>query len=276
MNIGIIGTGNMGSILLESLVESEAISPDQLLITNRTIAKAKRFQDKYPEIQVTDTAVKVAQNTDLVFICVKPLDIHPLLEKINSTLTEKQCIISITSPISVSELESMVNCSVARVIPSITNRAFSGTSLLTFGEKCSEAHQETIESLMNNISTPVKIEQNVTRIASDITSCAPAFFTYLVRRFIESAVEETEISEEQATLLASKMLVGLGNLIEKDIFTLPTLQEKVCVKGGITGEGIKVLEKEVGQMFNQLIQATHNKYYHDREKVEEQFGTYHK
>lgn len=274
MKIGIIGTGNMGSILLESFLVSEAVKPSQLYITNRTIEKAERFQKTYPTIQVTANAREVVDQADYIFICVKPLEIYPLLQEINNHLSKDQCIISITSPISVEELESVVDCSVARVIPSINNRALSGTSLLTFGNQISDSQQQTIKSLMEKISTPVEIEENITRIASDITSCAPAFFTYLVRRFINAAVEETEITEEEATLLASKMIVGMGNLIEKEIFTLPTLQEKVCVKGGVTGEGIKVLEQEVGDLFHNLIKSTHAKYYEDRDKVGQQFESY--
>jgi competence protein ComER len=61
-------------------------------------------------------------------------------------------------------------------------------------------------------------------------------------------------------------------LLETNLYTLPTLQEKVCVKGGVTGEGIKVLEEHVGEMFNKVFQQTHAKYDEDLEKVGYQFN----
>ena len=67
------------------------------------------------------------------------------------------------------------------------------------------------------------------------------------------------------------MLIGMGDLLKKGIYTLPTLQEKVCVKGGITGEGIKVLEAQTGDMFNQLFEATQEKFAEDLEEIEKQF-----
>ena len=67
--------------------------------------------------------------------------------------------------------------------------------------------------------------------------------------FIQAAVHETKIDVRNATILASEMLIGLGELLRKGYYTLPTLQEKVCVKGGITGEGINVLENELGEYF---------------------------
>jgi competence protein ComER len=271
MNIGMIGTGNMGSILIGAFIDSMAVPPSQLTITNRTISKSHKIKDRYPNIQVATSATEVAQAADVIFICVKPLEIYPLLQELKPTLSSDKCIVSITSPISVQQLESVVAAQVARIIPSITNRALAGVSLMTFGESCSESTRHYLETLFNHISTTVYIEDNITRVASDIVSCGPAFFSYLLRRFINAAVKETEISEEQAITLASGMIMGMGKLLEKEIFTLQSLQEKVCVKGGVTGEGIKVLEAELGEVFEHLYHSTHEKYYEDIELIGEQF-----
>ncbi|QOY36213.1 late competence protein ComER [Anaerobacillus isosaccharinicus] len=273
MKIGIIGTGSMGSILIESFIESTAVTPSQLIITNRTIEKAYAFKEKFPDLQVVESSKDVARAADILFICVKPLQFQSLLKELNSVLTKEQLLISITSPISISQLESAVSCKTARIIPSITNRALAGTSLVTLGTTCNADDYETLNSLLRHISTPVIIEENITRVASDIASCGPAFFSYLVQGFIEAAVRQTEITKEEATQLASEMMIGFGKLLEKEIFTLPTLQERVSVPGGVTGEGIKVLREELGDMFDLLFQQTHAKYDEDLEKVKDQFNS---
>jgi competence protein ComER len=186
-------------------------------------------------------------------------------------LTKEKCVVSITSPINVEQLESVFPCSVARAIPSITNRALSGVSLLTFGQHCDEEWKTTLINLLNHISTPLEIDERITRVSSDIVSCGPAFFSYLTQRFIQAAVIETDIDESDATILASEMLIGLGELLRKGHYTLPTLQEKVCVKGGITGKGIEVLEKELGNVFEHLFQATHLKFEDDLANTKKQF-----
>lgn len=273
VKIGIIGTGSMGSILIESFIESTAVTPSQLIITNRTIEKAYAFKEKFPDLQVVESSKDVARAADILFICVKPLQFQSLLKELNSVLTKEQLLISITSPISISQLESAVSCKTARIIPSITNRALAGTSLVTLGTTCNADDYETLNSLLRHISTPVIIEENITRVASDIASCGPAFFSYLVQGFIEAAVRQTEITKEEATQLASEMMIGFGKLLEKEIFTLPTLQERVSVPGGVTGEGIKVLREELGDMFDLLFQQTHAKYDEDLEKVKDQFNS---
>lgn len=271
MKIGIIGTGNMGTVLIQGFIESETVTASQLIITNRTKQKAQYLQTIYKDIHVVDHAIEVAEKSDIIFVCVKPLDIHTLLENLSAHLSQEKLLVSITSPVNVEELESLVECRVGRAIPSITNRASAGISLITLGSSCNHSDQESLLQLMEGISTPYHIENDIVRAASDIVSCGPAFFSYLTDRFINAAVNQTDITDEQATAFATEMLIGLGKLLEKDIYTLPELKEKVHVKGGVTGEGLSVLESEVGDMFERLYYKTHQKYAKDREKVKKQF-----
>ncbi|WP_026584563.1 late competence protein ComER [Bacillus sp. J33] len=271
MKIGIIGTGNMGRILTEAFLDGEAVSPSSITITNRTIAKAMEIKETYNGVVVAEDARETARHSSLIFVCVKPHDVYNVIQDILPFLSKDKCVVSITSPISVNQLESVLPCSAARAIPSITNRALSGVSLLSFGERCHEQWKNRLQKLFESISTPVSIEENITRVSSDIVSCGPAFFSYLTQRFINAAVSETEIDQETATKLAAEMLIGLGDLLKKGFYTLPTLQEKVCVKGGITGEGIKVLESELGQVFEHLFQATHSKFDEDLVEVKKQY-----
>ncbi|WP_409301798.1 late competence protein ComER [Peribacillus sp. SCS-155] len=273
MRMGVIGTGNMGVILTEALIEAGTFAPSNVTVTNRTLAKAFNLQKWHPGMQVADCTEKLVKASDILFICVKPAEFHSVVEDMVHHIIPSQCVVSITSPISVKQLEHILPCSCARFIPSITNRALSGISLLTFGEGCAPHWKQHITGFASSISNPVEINNEITRVASDIVSCGPAFFSFIARAFIDGACHATVIDEKTATILTEKMLIGLGDLLRKEIFTLPALQEKVCVKGGITGEGIKVLEAGLGDVFYQLFLATQEKFAEDLEKIEGQFGT---
>lgn len=274
MKVGIIGTGNMGTILTQSIIEGRAVPPSDVTVTNRTLRKAYQLQSGYHDIHVAENAEEVVQRSELIFVCIKPLDIHPLLMRITDHLNKEKILASITSPITVEQIESVVDCPVARIIPSITNRALSGTTLITFGNTCQNNVQGKLLNFVKNFSKPVEIEENVTRAASDLCSCGPAFVSYLLERMIQAAVSETKISEEQATILTSEMVVGFGRLLEKDIYTFDSLRKKVNVKGGVTGEGLSVLENEIGDVFEKLFRRTHRKFNNDHEHVDKQFEAY--
>ncbi|WP_138415674.1 late competence protein ComER [Aquibacillus sediminis] len=267
MKWGVIGTGNMGQVLIDAWLSSNVIEQDQLYITNRTIDKAYTIQQQYPNLHVCETAEQLVSQVDIIYICVKPLEIYPLLTKLRDQLSKDQCIVSITSPFSVERLESVVPCQVARMIPSITNRALAGITLVSFGEQITKEMKGYLLQSSRLYSTPEIIDNNVTRMASDMVSCGPAFFGYLAQHYIDTACKETDIDQELATQLTEKMFIGFGKLLEDGHYTLPELIDKVCVKGGVTGEGIKAMEVELGELFPHLIHATHTKYFEDITKI---------
>ncbi len=48
MRVGFIGTGSMGSMLIETFIRSGAVNPENVVATNRTIAKAELLAANYP------------------------------------------------------------------------------------------------------------------------------------------------------------------------------------------------------------------------------------
>ncbi len=271
MKVGVIGTGNMGSILIEAFLDSGTLQEEELSIFNRTETKALALQERYPGMEVASSPSEIAVNCELLFICVKPLEMFTLFGQLKEHLSTTQCAVSITSPVSVEQMESILPCRIARFIPSITNKVLSGVSLLTFGRSCDEEWRNILTSMAAAISEPIEIDNSFTRVSSDIVSCGPAFFSYLAREFIHAASGTTGLDEKTATVLTEKMLIGLGDLLKSGEYTLPTLQEKVCVKGGITGEGIAAMESIAPDMFTGLFEATHRKFKKEIGSIEKQF-----
>lgn len=267
MNWGVIGTGNMGQVIVTALLESEVVNQSALYVTNRTLAKAELLQKEYPKIHVVGEIKEIANHCQVIFLCVKPKDIVTVLPILGELLTKDQLLISITSAFSVEELEQHVPCEVMRFIPSITNFSLAGVSLLTFGERVPESKRVWVEQWAGSFSKPVQIEEEKVRIASDLVSCGPAFFAFLAEQYIKDADALTALSYQEATTLLQEMFIGFGKLLEKGHFSLEELIEKVCVKGGITGEGIASIEKHGSHLFEHLIHATHDKFDHEKKTL---------
>lgn len=272
MAIGFIGTGSMGSMLVESLIDAQAVEQNDIVVINRSVAKSEALKNIFPKVTIAFTLEELVKKCTWLFICVKPKDMPNLFKELAPLVDTDQLAISITSPVSIADLDSALPCKSCRAIPSILNRAHSGSMLLSFGEKCSPKDRESLTQLISSISKPIHIEEQITRVSSDIVSCGPAFFSYLAQRFIEGAVSQTAITEEEATELTTSMLIGLGKLLEQEHYTLPTLQKRVCVPGGITGVGIEVLEQMVGSGFNELFKQTQKKYLDEKEKLTVEFS----
>ncbi|MFD1018826.1 late competence protein ComER [Thalassobacillus hwangdonensis] len=266
MNWGIIGIGNMGTILIESLIESGALDQKAITITNRTIGKALAIQEKYKGIHVEEDAVEVARKATVLFICTKPKDMKHVFEQIEPALTKDHCVISITSPLAIDYLEEHLPCQVGRIVPSITNRAFVGVSLCSFSSNMKPEMKALLMQTFKFISKPIETDENVIRVSSDIVSCGPAFLSFLMEKMMEASTEVTDLDKARATALTTEMLKGYGELLSKNHYTLQTLREKVSVKGGVTGEGLKVLEANIGDLFHKLFEATQQKHLKDKEE----------
>ncbi|RYL91557.1 late competence protein ComER [Sporolactobacillus sp. THM7-4] len=268
MKIGVIGTGTMGSLIIEALIKSKSVKPSHIWMTNRTEEKARNLANAYPGLTVCPTPHEVIKHAAIVFLCIKPLQFFPLLQSVQNTWRPDQLAVSITSPITLTQLEKMISCSVTRVVPSIVNQALAGSTLVTFGTSMNDRQKTKIWTLLENFSHPVEISEKNIRVASDLSSCGPAFLSFLLEKMIEGAVRSTPISEDDATELVTQMVIGFGKLLEDQTFTLTELREKVTVKGGVTGVGLNVLKTGYGGVFEHLFEETRKKFIEDHQAVD--------
>lgn len=271
MKVGFIGTGSMGSLLIDAFLSSGALEPCDVLAGNRSQDRLLQLQDRHPGLSIGSNR-EIATLSDILFICVKPLEFKTLTEEISPYLRSEQIVVSITSPVMLYHLESALPSKIAKVIPSITHSVKSGTSLCIFGSRLNKKDRILLLQLLSFIGVPLEIQETHTRIASDFSSCGPAFISYFIERWIEAAVEATGIEEALLTRLAGEMLLGTGKLLTEGDFTPQELQERVAVRGGITAEALNHLRISLEGVFERLITTTHEKYNEDVDKLDIMFG----
>ncbi|RKN79036.1 late competence protein ComER [Paenibacillus ginsengarvi] len=273
MKIGFIGTGSMGTVLIESFIRSGALQPSSVIASNRSKHKADLLAAKYPGLLAVDSNRQVAATCGTIFICVRPLVFKQVVDEIKPYVTPDTTVISITSPVLLRHLESSLPCKVAKVIPSITNGVLSGAALCIYGERMSEEDRGSLEWLVGMIGKPVRVSEQHTRVTSDISSCGPAFLAYFVQKLVDAAVHVAGLPQEEATRLASEMVLGTGKLLTAGGYTPESLRQRVAVPGGIIEAGLELMERELDTTFIRLLEATHAKYDEDVEKVDQQFGS---
>ncbi|WP_239617458.1 late competence protein ComER [Cohnella mopanensis] len=268
MKIGFIGAGSMGSLLVGAFVRAGAMRPDDIVISSRTSSKLYSLANQYPGLQVATTNKDAAADADYLFLCVKPLDFRSVLDEITSVLTPDQIVISITSPVRISSLEELIPCKVAKIIPSVVNAVGSGASLVMWGSRLTDEDRSALWHLFAAISQPISISEEEVRVASDISSCGPAFLACLLEQFIDAAVISAGMQRETATELASEMMLGTARLMLEQSCSPSELQAKVSVPGGITAAALDVLRKSTRGAFLQVLYTTHEKFAEDLDRVD--------
>lgn len=272
MKVGFIGIGSMGSLLIDAFINAGALTPSQIMASSRTFAKAEKLAHRHPGLNLCLRNSDTAANSDIVFICVKPLEFKCVLDEIRYAVSSEQIVVSITSPLLIERLENELPCKVSKIIPSITNLVGSGASLCIHGSRINEAERCMLEQLMSAISRPLRVPEAFTRISSDFASCGPAFLAYFLEQWIHAGAELTGMDRRQLGELASEMLLGTGKLLTEGGFTPAELQARVAVPGGITAEALNLLDMSLHNVFHELIRATHGKYEEDVRRADALFS----
>ncbi|MBY9079498.1 late competence protein ComER [Paenibacillus sp. HN-1] len=272
MKVGFIGTGSMGGLLIDAFLSSGGLLAGDVIASNRSRQKLDRLAQLHPGITLAGNNRETAAGSDILFLCVKPLEFKALTDEISDCLGSEQIVVSITSPVQIHHLERVLPSKIAKIVPSITHSVFSGTSLCVLGSRLDDHDRELLLGLMSHIGNPVGISESHTRISSDFSSCGPAFLSLFLERWIEAAAAATGIDRSLAGVLAAEMLLGTGRLLTEGGFTPGELQERVAVPGGITAEALSLLGCSLDGVFERLIDTTHRKYDEDLAKLDALFG----
>lgn len=273
MKYGFIGAGNMGGLLLGAWLEAGAFAATDAIVSTRTASKAEALARRFPGLSVASSNAETAGRSDILFLCVKPMDFRQVLEDIAPVLGSEQIVVSITSPVSLHRLEQELPARVAKIIPSVVNASRRGVTLLMFGSRLTAEDRAHLTGLCAAISRPVEIEEAFVRAASDLSSCGPAFFAFLLERFIDAAVATAGMDRELAGRLACETLAGTAALLESGRCDLKGLQARVSVPGGITAAALEELRRRFGDAFERVLQTTHRKFAEDVKRVEQSFSS---
>src|SRR5690625_445245 len=97
VSIGFIGTGSMGNILISSFIRSGAVNANEIIASNRTRGKIDALRNRFPGLIAANNNIETVQQSNITFICVKPLEFKQVIEQIRPYVKREQIIVSITS-----------------------------------------------------------------------------------------------------------------------------------------------------------------------------------
>lgn len=258
--IGIIGYGNMGKVILNGFLISKALKQDEVIVSTRTISKLDELKHNYPELEVVSSNMITASKSDILFLFVGTLDIKDVLEEIDEFITENTYIIYISAALTIEEFERIFHGKITKIMPSITSQVLDGVSLICHNSLVSNEEANYIESLFSKIGDVKIVDEVDLEVGADITSCSPAFIAKLLMEFVVTASKNSGFSLEETEQMVIKTFYGTSKLLYENKVSLENLISSVATKGGITQEGIDILDAEMPQIFNKLFTKTVEKH----------------
>jgi pyrroline-5-carboxylate reductase len=265
VHLGFIGTGHMGSMLIRKFIETGAAAPADIIASNRTREKA--------ELLAGDCGIRLGSNrdvaaqSDVVFLCVKPLDVSGVLTELRDELKPDKLLISVAVDLNLDEIASISRARATRAIPSICSESLKGVTLVSFGGNTTDSDRALIHRLFRAIGDPIEVEETDLEILADLTSSAPAYISAIMRELVLAATRKG-VDAYLAERLSKETLEGTSELLAKESFD--DLITRVATKGGITEEGLKAIRKHAPAMFDELLASTEAKHELIRKKLQAQ------
>lgn len=256
--IAIIGTGNMGQAIAQSLIDKKVVNSRDLMLTNIVFNGLETFSKT--DIIVTGNNKKAVNFADVIILAIKPQNMQEVLEEIKEDLREDKLIISIAAGISISAIERDFNLKIVRVMPNLAAKFGQSLSAWVKNKNVSTDDVKIVKKILGAIGIEVEVlsEDMIDRI-TPISGSGPAYI-FLLAELLENAAKEFGFLEKTSEKIARQTIIGAAELLKNSSLSARELRANVTSKGGVTEKAIEVLEKgKLREIFMQAIIEGYNK-----------------
>jgi pyrroline-5-carboxylate reductase len=271
MKVGFIGYGNMGSTMVRSFLSSGALAPSQAIVASRRKEARDEIRGSFPGIEATDSNKHAARESNVLLLSVRSDEVRAVLDEIAGDLRPDAHVISVNDGVTLKDIGSIFSGKATKVMPPITMEVGRGVTLVCHNDKVREPDKAAVRSLFGRVSVVKEIPEGRFEVAGDLTSSAPAYVAAFIELFAEGACRSGGIGREEAVELATETLFATAGLMEAQKLDAATLVSKVATPGGITEQGVDVLEAEMPHVIDRLFRETGERHERAKEAVRRQF-----
>lgn len=235
--IGFIGAGNMAFALAKAIKKAKLGS----IIASDINQERLDFVKKELNIQVTKSNKEVFQNSDIVFLAVKPQVMDFVLDEIK-THVKNQLIISIAAGIKLKRLESKLkNKKIIRVMPNTPCLVGEMAAGFAVGKKVTDNEIKIVEEILSSAGKAFYLKEELLDAVTGLSGSGPAFVARLIEAFTQAG-QKQGLTKDISTELALQTFKGTAALLQESGLTPDELVKMVSSPGGTTIAGREVLE----------------------------------
>ena len=260
LRIAFIGTGSMGSAVLDGLLA--AGHPKALIsATTRTEAKAKALRDRGISALAGETSpdanALMAGDADLIVLGVKPYQIVDVLTELRGEIGKNAVVISMAAGIQLTTMAAVLdeNPNIIRTMPNTPALVGKGVTGLAAAASASQAAVDAAKALFEAVGSVLVIPETQIDALSAVSGSGPAWVYYIIEQWEKVAIAQG-FSEDDAKLLVRQTLAGSVELLESTGEEPAELRRKVTSPGGTTERIIATMEQaDLQGIFAQSLNA---------------------
>jgi pyrroline-5-carboxylate reductase len=253
MNLGIIGLGTMGGILLQSVLKKNLVHFKKYNVFDVVADKLKTFGDN-SQIQICEDIKQLVNSSDMIILAVKPAQMESVLKEMLQTKIENKTIITIAAGLKINFYRKILgdSCFITRVMPNILFSVGEGAAGIAMDPKLSQNASTIIQDIFKTAGKIILCEENKLDVVTGLSGSGPAYIFIIIEAMADGAVK-MGLPRKDAYTLAAQTVLGAGKMVLESNSHPGVLKDMVCTPGGTTIEAISVLER--GNLRSTIIDA---------------------
>lgn len=242
LQVGFIGAGNMGNALMSGMAHQICQErPVHLLCYDIAEAAAQQAAEKY-QAEVKNSIAALVQESEIVWIAVKPQFLEEVLPELRAHWTESQILVSIVAGKSISYWQNVLGkeARIARVMPNTPALVQQAMNTVCFSDTLT--NRESVLDLLSSTGRVMQIREDLMDAAMGVAGCGPAFVYLFIEALADAGVAEG-LFRAQAYELAAQTVLGAAQMVLETGMHPGALKDAVCSPGGTTIQGVMALEQ---------------------------------
>ena len=242
MRVGIIGAGNMANAILSGILNTQKnIQITCSDISSKQLNKIKKNR----RVKTTKNNLGAAENSTILFICVKPNVVESVAQEIKQYLTRNQILISVAAGVYMKSLQSFFgnDKKIIRSMPNLPCLIGKGVVGIMQNSKCTNKDMKVAENLLSSIGKIFRLKKDTDFDAvTALSGSGPAFLAQHIESNLSFA-KQKGFSKAVSSLLVLETLLGTVEFLKYSKIDINKFISMVASPGGTTEEGLKSLRK---------------------------------
>ncbi len=244
MNIGIIGTGNMGKALIGGLLKTY----NQNVSIRAFDLNESAYCDLPSAVTVShpQSWFENGNTPDAVLVAVKPTDVATAISFVGSkgSLVSSSLWISIAAGVSINSIQKLLpgQSRVCRVMPNTPALIAEGISAFSMNEFCSPEDSSLVNSIFKACGKVINVPEKMMNAVTGLSGSGPAYVFLFIEAMIEGGVT-AGLPYSAARECALQTILGAAKMVLETNQNPAVLKSKVMSPAGTTASGLLALEQ---------------------------------
>ncbi len=233
--LGVLGTGNMGSAIINGIAKS-GMDVD-VFAYDKDAQKLSVLP-----VNISSDEKTLVSECKYILLAVKPQVLGSVLDELSPAVTEDTVFISICAGISEEFIcsRTIENAKVVLVMPNTPMMLGVGASAMAKGDNVTDEEFAFARSIIGSCGITEVIPMDKMKEIICINGSSPAFIYLFAKGFVDFA-SENGIDSEAAMNLFSATLIGSAKMLTESGMTVDELIKQVSSPGGTTIAGLEML-----------------------------------